>query len=851
MAEITKSQHEHNLYIHKLGMQLLQMKLRDTEDTKADKEALKKRHSRVARLLRKKIKVLDLEDGGLSVSLDQDWDTTSWTKDMIEAACEALVTIFMTPDYSADPDRKDRAIVMLEKLLYRHPEAEAYLRSCMESMVKKSANRLLRNGTSGALLDLLHVLHAGKERFAIELAKFGFSALFHEMLLLESKLAAILIQHSWRAHRKRQTSRMPKKLGEDFGTDLEMKMLRVGYVSARGFSLRMAWRTMHWFQTSQSKLKPGGFRGPIHMRSNYVLLGLNIILTLVSEKGQEYASANREDVVRSNGCIILAGFLSSPSGPYAELAGLILSQVAKAGESLCTTLHAGCVKACVRLLLHNRAIEESIEAVHRAKTAPYSAVRSKILPKTKPAADEVGVAVLAHAVSTEERERFRKSFIDCMQFVTRLATHAAGIMRARGLYGFIRPHRGDSERINYLELLQRFGEQVNERFIREMLGQAELMQEITSALVRTHDIPTMRNILAAVLALACSECYKCILTTLVKTASMGVLRLVDLLEEPDQVLCVTSMCILNQLATYAEARVALIEGGIAQQLHSLSLSTAHYGRPAYQRAVYITATLCRQEEWRSYDPEIMPDFFGQVDIVRLSVYMDLLRTMTRPPLEIADDLSMADLAVMPIDESATLQMSKCAADVGAKALADFFSHPDDDKFFISLPWEESVGACVVLRGLSMHAPTVHKMFSQGLVYFLGQCVFVSRFLFLGAPLSEPKMVLVLNGVAAASLALYNICMSSIGHKDEMEAVVTVFLQSDLASASVFFINTLCTTHPTLDMKMKALQTSVGTSVVKLFDGFARLLLSWNGPKRNELLLQLSAAGEAATRVSTE
>ena len=332
MTEISKSRFEHNLYIHKLGMQLLQMRLKESKDIKNEKQVLSQNTTRLARLLRKKINVHELDDGGLSVSLDQDWDTTSWPKDMIEAACEALIMIFMTPDYSAIEDRKDRAIVMIQKLLYRHREAEAYLRSWMESMVFKSANRLLRNGRSGCLLDLLHIMHATRDRYTVELAKYAFSGRFHEMLLLESKLAATLIQHTFRAHRKRLTALKPKPLGEDFGTDLEMKMLRVGYVTARGFEIRMQWRTMHWHQTAESKLQVGGSRGPIHLPCKYTLLGMEIILSLVSEKGLDYASANREDVVRANGLILMAGFLSAPTSAFAELAAQILAHVAKVCE---------------------------------------------------------------------------------------------------------------------------------------------------------------------------------------------------------------------------------------------------------------------------------------------------------------------------------------------------------------------------------------------------------------------------------------------------------------------------------------------------------------------------------------
>ena len=266
------------------------------------------------------------------------------------------------------------------------------------------------------------------------------------------------------------------------------------------------------------------------------------------------------------------------------------------------------------------------------------------------------------------------------------------------------------------------------------------MNEIVSSLLLIRDLTTVRNILGSLLALSSSDCYLDVLNELAARANLGAIRLVNLIEEQDLVVCINSMCVVLQLCAFQDCRDIFAMRNIQSQLAPLSQSTPNYRRPVYERAVLITAALCRQEEWRVFDPETMPDIFAQVDFVRQAVYLDILRTMKRPPLDVADDLTMADLAVMPVDEIATMEMSKTAEDVGAKALADFFSHPHDDKFFPSLPWEESVSGCVALWGLSMHPGTVNNMFSQGMVWYLGQCIFTARFLFMGPEMSERKLV---------------------------------------------------------------------------------------------------------------
>lgn len=76
---INNDQVFHNKIIHNIGKQVMQMRISEKKQKELDAIENKIKSVKVGKLLRKKIAVDDLDDGGLSVSLDQDWDTSSWS----------------------------------------------------------------------------------------------------------------------------------------------------------------------------------------------------------------------------------------------------------------------------------------------------------------------------------------------------------------------------------------------------------------------------------------------------------------------------------------------------------------------------------------------------------------------------------------------------------------------------------------------------------------------------------------------------------------------------------------------------------------------------------------------------
>ena len=67
-------------------------------------------------------------------------------------------------DPSAGEAHKKMSVVMIDRLLTRHWQAEFYLRDKLESIVSRAISRFIRDGRSAAQLDLLHIVHVGRAK---------------------------------------------------------------------------------------------------------------------------------------------------------------------------------------------------------------------------------------------------------------------------------------------------------------------------------------------------------------------------------------------------------------------------------------------------------------------------------------------------------------------------------------------------------------------------------------------------------------------------------------------------------------------------------------------------------------
>lgn len=352
-------------YVHKTGIEMLKLQsienrseeeiyknqVRTPSRLRSTNEHSKLQAAEAFRRLGKLIKVDDLEIDGFAVIIDTEWNTKYWTDEMVEAACYALVMIFSDPSLSTSDLKKERASIMLETLMNRHVIAHKYVQERIEIMIAKVSNRIIRRGRVAGLLDQLYIIHRCRQRFQDELSQHNFCGQIMEMVLLEYRHAAILIQHSIRmkfegkTQEKVSASFRPDR--EGFGDLDEMRKLRENVKRQRSRDLSSQWHMMRANLSNSQRKLVGGERGVSHVQEKYLKLILETISHLVGDHIGKKATANRELILKSKAHILLSSFIARPTGPFADSSIDILMNISKLPDSLEPLLHAGIVKGCL------------------------------------------------------------------------------------------------------------------------------------------------------------------------------------------------------------------------------------------------------------------------------------------------------------------------------------------------------------------------------------------------------------------------------------------------------------------------------------------------------------------------
>lgn len=134
---------------------MLQMRLsEETKKADLERETNKKRKVKLNKIIRRKIKADEMDDDLVGIVMDKEWDTSLWTSQEIVAGCEALTMIFQVDEHVSD-EKKAQAILMLEKLIFRHPEAAQFLKNSLDPLIAKAASKKYSGGQSAAQLDIL------------------------------------------------------------------------------------------------------------------------------------------------------------------------------------------------------------------------------------------------------------------------------------------------------------------------------------------------------------------------------------------------------------------------------------------------------------------------------------------------------------------------------------------------------------------------------------------------------------------------------------------------------------------------------------------------------------------------
>ena len=830
--EAMKQQRIRDMKIHQWGQHMLQCRAYDEYnvqkvDKAVEEETSKGKQARTRLITKKKVRVADTEDkdANMAMKLDKEWNTAGWGREDIEDAVKVMFEIFYNSK-NASAESKKLACAMLVKLVNRHEEALSYVKQNIGQLAGLAASRFLKGGKTMSILDLLHIINACKDRFIFELSECMFVARAHDMICIELRMGVLLFQHMVRSHQL-HTKRARRKaaglaIAGEFGSDAQFLEDQFRNVKARGAELKAKWNSMHVFMSPHQTKTNVGLRAPAYLGVEYTRICLDITVLLVSDKAGKYANSNREDVIRTNGPIFYSQVLGQPQSPFTRHAVSILAQSSKMGESLSPFLHSGCVHNLVKTM---RYFLDTGKAAFVFSTETGNSVWN-----------------LDEDVALERRMQ-KLAFFDCLHCLANLASHAAGIHRADRGFDAEYDCPVIKERIFYSELMRDAKSDYRGKplkrscldgaYIESIFANSTTLDMLTMLLRDTKSLNVARHVLRALYGLACSSGLKAVVGDLVMQGGKNLIRVLELVEESDPTVSNLSMCLLLQCTTQSFARSQLFYCRIPYLLSTYIKSNANYNRPTYERHVLIAASLLRQQNWRAYEPVTTPAFFASTaDSVRQCVYLDLLKTIKHVPLEDtmeSEHLTIADLAVLPMHKDSATELSIIAEELGAKAIADFVSHPHDGDHFVHIGWEEAVAGCEILEALCCgNRGTLQDVYSVGLIHYLGQALHLSRFLFDPAkpPMTERKVMLVLNGVRSAANALASCCEYCItGLRGEQEAVILGIRKADLLGSSTFYISTLTETQPHLGLALKQLQKSVGISVVRFYTQYLRMLLA--------------------------
>ena len=767
-----------------------------------------------------------MDDGGQSILIDLEWDTSTWGDIELQGGVEALINLFQLRH--CPYEKKQQAVRMMTKLLERHEVAVKHLKSNIQPIMNRAISKRLQNGETIAALNLLYVLNCSKQQFHMELSHNNFIGLFFEMMLLECKLAATLIQHCYRTFRElKMTKHRPLgELAQGWGTRQEIYKARQRSINLRTCDLKRKWKEMHAKTKRRGEGKVlYGVRGPIHMDLTYDQLGLEIAEYLLSAKSRDNASRNREDGLLSNSPILLSLFMSATRGSMSYISLRILRHMALSPHSLLSYLPCGVINSCLRYLHFHAKVQKNSNSTH---------------------------------------------IIETLELITRLAHHAAGVERAVADHSYLvsqGTYCDDTPpvTVNYKDLLLEFHGKIPD--FRRTLGSREVCQWLSQLLLNSTDIAVLRAALMTAFVLSCSTCYTSILEILTQSAGLLLAKLVDFFEysggsggggdaEGESMLGDLSLCLLLQQSTHESSREGLLSSSITSLLRYLFNEHVYFHRLSYKRALAVMISLCRIGEWRSYDPmKLLLEVQRPKQLVYWT-YMDAMKTIKQPPPDtesLTYSMTFNDLILLPSDTAMVSEIAEIASRVGVQALCDYFSCPVDEKHFSSLPWEMASAGCSILSAFVSKPKSAELVLSTSVVKYLGNCFYFGFTEISKKVLSEKESLIFLSGSYAAVESLAVLCQAGKRTPAKAQAVVTGVIESHAAAAANYFLTTFSNSlNAMLPQKVKALQELVALTSMKFLERYTSCLLAIHSMESEELMTTVAQTiGLATCRVLSQ
>jgi hypothetical protein len=264
--------------------------------------------------------------------LDEDWDTSAWSAQEIETACETLIE---EVEAAEEEKRGAQATRMLLRLLARHKEAREYMETALESLVlkgtrtpeKKLGVDMVTTFKVAALLASASLPLAGKMSRLLAAPK-----LTH-CLCCEMGVATRLVQHTWRSAREQRRAARRGGGGREGAA-----------AAARGrYLARLKQQDLHqqWCRLHRTE---GGGRLPDGAMASY----LRALVVLTAPRGSRskpsaLPSKDRQRIVRGGGLVPAVHVLRENAGAeteVGELAAALLLNIAREASLLLPLLRA-------------------------------------------------------------------------------------------------------------------------------------------------------------------------------------------------------------------------------------------------------------------------------------------------------------------------------------------------------------------------------------------------------------------------------------------------------------------------------------------------------------------------------
>ena len=792
------TQKAHDKYIHQTGAEML--KLQSTTSLLSVKEdKLQKKLRGKPKLPQRKVKVELLDEDGFTIALDLEWDTSTWGNSEIEAGTESLINVF---DQQVGPHRRRQAVRMLKKMLERHPVAEKTLQSNIAPIMNRAMSRRIKGGKCQAALNQLFALHTGMSRFYFEISSNNFMEQFWNMVLVEAKLAATIIQHAYRTHRELKYTRYAHvgHLAEGWSSQEEVVRKRVQTLVERGGDLRTQWLMLHFYQAREDKKVLYGVKGPIHVPLVFMKTGLEICNFLISTKSKEHVHINRDDCLFVNAEILLMGFLSATTSELCQPSLMILNSVALNESSLRPFIRAGVLRAVIKYIKHYRSLGQGME-------------KSLVL-----------VAI---------------------SLITRLARHCAGLHRAKGGYGYIVQQSDYCDdimptEVNYKTLLMSYKDQAFDDY-RSLLFNKKLAEELVSIFYAESAIKVKTDILSCFYVLCGSICFTVVFEEITRLNGQLLQALVDLFEYEkgeEMILGDYALALLIQLATYSPCRAGMRSSNILGMLKPLMDEESYFPRVSYKRAAFLLISLCRVGEWRSYTPaKLLQDVKSPLALNSIT-YMDMMKTIKQPP--VGSDMTFKELISLETNEPMAAVLAEIVNEVGCRSIVDFFTCPMTNYHFSNLSFDIALSGCSILAAIVSTNENAKAALATHVVRYLGQCLNWAYSEISSKSNSIKQSEMLLHSVHACTTGLVAICNVGVENTADCQKVFVGIKESQASDACNYFMKTFANqSNDELPEDLRKLQDKVAFDCIRFIEKYAVSLLFLRTPESDQGLEDLA------------